>query len=170
MKTLADGAVSVPGVPGWGRLLRYRHSFEVSAPLAQVVAFHARSDSMAAITPPGIVVEVHQAPPVLAEGDEMRFTLRLAGLLPIPWVARISDVGESGFVDTQMEGPFSLWRHEHRFASSGPGRTRIDDQVQARLRRHWLWAPVGLAMWLGMPLLFAYRALITRRILRNRTA
>jgi ligand-binding SRPBCC domain-containing protein len=153
-----------------GRLLRYRHRFVVDAALARVADFHARSDSMAAITPPGIVVVLRRAPAVLGEGDEMRFTLRLGGLLPVDWTARISDVSEGGFVDTQLEGPFDQWRHEHRFVAEGPHRTRIEDLVEARLRRHWLWLPVGLAMWLGMPLLFAYRALITRRILRNRTA
>lgn len=153
-----------------GRLLRYRHRFVVDAALARVADFHAHSDSMAAITPPGIVVVLRQAPAVLGEGDEMRFTLRLGGLLPVNWTARISDVSEGGFVDTQLEGPFDLWRHEHRFVAEGRDRTWIEDHVEARLRRHWLWLPVGLAMWLGMPLLFAYRALITRRILRNRAA
>ena len=153
-----------------GRLFSYRHQFEVEAPLAAVAGFHARSESMGAITPPGIVVRVHQAPPILGEGDEMRFTLRLGGVLPVRWVARISDVSDSGFVDTQLQGPFDFWRHEHRFVAEGPHRTRVYDHVEARLRRHWLWTAFGLAMWMGMPLLFAYRAFITRRLLRGRTA
>jgi hypothetical protein len=32
---------------------------------------------MAAITPPPIIVKVHHAPPVLADGDEMDFTMWL---------------------------------------------------------------------------------------------
>lgn len=152
---------------GPGRLLGYRHCFIVDAPLELVAAFHARSSSMAAITPPGIVVQVHQAPPVLQSGDEMRFSLRLGGVLPIPWVARITGLGPDGFIDSQTEGPFAFWQHEHRFLPLGPDRTVVVDLVEARLQRHWLQAPLGLAMWLGMPLLFAYRARRTRQLLRS---
>jgi len=167
--TLPSADASTAIAAGGGRLRSYRHCFIVDAPVALVADFHARSSSMAAITPPGIVVQVHQAPPVLQSGDEMRFTLRLAGLLPIPWVARIADQGPEGFTDSQVEGPFAMWRHEHRFLPLGPDRTVVVDWVQARLRRDWLHATLGLAMWLGMPLLFAYRAWRTRRLLGRET-
>ena len=69
----------------------YNHRFEVRAPLAAVRDFHNQSASMGAITPPPVIVKVHQAPAILGEGDKMDFTMWL-GPLPIRWVARIEDV------------------------------------------------------------------------------
>jgi hypothetical protein len=47
------------------------------------------------------------------------------------------------------------------------GTTEVVDEVEAKLKRHPLWGPVGLAMWLGLPLLFAYRGWKTRRLLEE---
>ncbi len=146
--------------------MRYRHQFRVRAPLAAVREFHAGSASMAAITPPPIVVRVTSAPERLREGDEMAFTLWL-GPLPVKWVAHIENVSERGFSDRLVSGPFESWTHRHSFVRLGETRTAVRDEVRARLRRHILWGPVGLAMWLGLPLLFAYRARQTRRLLEG---
>ena len=70
--------------------MKYAHRFRVEAPLAAVAEFHSRSASMPAITPPPMIVRVHAAPAVLAEGDTMDFTL-WAGPIPVRWVARIED-------------------------------------------------------------------------------
>lgn len=148
----------------------YRHRFEVAADPAAVADFHRRPESLAAITPPGIGLSLEPAPALLGEGDRMRFTLRLAGFLPLPWAARISDLGPEGFVDSQEEGPFAFWRHEHRFVALGPLRTAVEDRITARPRRHAFWGPVGLLFWAGLPLLFAYRAWQTQRLLKGRTA
>ncbi len=155
-------------IPAGRRPWVYRHRFVVAAPREAVAAFHRRPESLAAITPPGIVLRLGPTPALLGEGDRMRFTLRLAGLLPIPWAARISEMGPEGFVDSQEEGPFALWRHEHRFVALGPEATAVEDLVTALPRRHVYWGPVGLAFWLGMPLLFAYRAWRSRRLIEAR--
>lgn len=146
----------------------YRHRFEVAASQAAVADFHRRPTSLAAITPPGIGLSLDPAPALLGEGDRMRFTLRLAGLLPVPWAARISDLSPEGFIDSQEEGPFAFWQHQHRFVALGPQRTAVEDCVTARPRRHAFWGPVGLAFWAGLPLLFAFRAWKTRRLLEGR--
>jgi ligand-binding SRPBCC domain-containing protein len=57
--------------------MKYRHQFRVPASVERVAEFHAQRTSMAAITPPPIIVKVHHAPPVLADGDEMDFTMWL---------------------------------------------------------------------------------------------
>jgi ligand-binding SRPBCC domain-containing protein len=145
--------------------MQYRHRFQVRAPLAEVADFHARPSSMAAITPPPIFVRMQQAPAALKTGECMVFTL-WAGPLPIQWVARIENVSGTGFTDRQVSGPFASWAHRHTFRLAG-GTTEVRDEVQATLRRHVLWAPVGLAMWLGLPLLFRYRAWKTRRLLER---
>jgi ligand-binding SRPBCC domain-containing protein len=144
----------------------YNHRFIVQAPLAEVVRFHSHSASMGAITPPPIVVRVHAAPPVLGEGDQMDFTLWL-GPLPVRWLAQIEQVTPTSFVDRQVRGPFAKWIHHHTFELIDAKRTAVIDRVEAELSTHWFWRLVGLNMWLGLPLLFAYRAWQTRRRLES---
>lgn len=57
--------------------MNYQHRFRVPVSIEQVAEFHRRSASMVAITPPPIVVKVQRAPAVLADGDEMAFTMWL---------------------------------------------------------------------------------------------
>ena len=76
---------------------------------------------MGAITPPPIVVRMHNAPVVLAE-------------------------------DT--------------FVAVDEYTTDVLDEITTRLRPHLLWWPVGLGMQLGLPVLFAFRAWKTRRLLQ----
>jgi ligand-binding SRPBCC domain-containing protein len=145
--------------------MKYTHRFHVRASLAEVAEFHGRSASMAAITPPPIIVWLHHAPAVLAEGDEMDFTMWL-GLLPVHWLPRIEDVSPSGFSDRQLQGPFTEWVHRHRFVAIDEHTTEVLDEVTLRLRKHPLWGPVGLGMLIGLPVLFAFPAWDTKRVLQ----
>jgi ligand-binding SRPBCC domain-containing protein len=145
--------------------MKYRHRFRVKASIGQVGEFHRRGASLAAITPPPILVQVRQAPPVLADGDEMAFTMWL-GPIPIQWLARIEGVSTTGFTDRQLRGPFAEWVHRHHFISVNESTTEIVDEITLQLRSHPLWWLVGLGMWLGLPLLFAFRAWKTKRMLR----
>lgn len=141
--------------------MRYAHRFPVQAPSEAVVEFHRHLESLIAITPPPLRLEVKEAPPVLVEGSEIRFELRF-GPLVIPWHLRIEAWSPTGFVDRQLDGPFRSWVHRHAFRSRGLGRTEVVDEIEASLRAHPWWGPIGLAMWLTLPLLFAYRARRTR--------
>ncbi len=146
--------------------MKYAHRFRVEAPPAAVAEFHRQSSSMAAITPPPIVVRIHEAPVNLAEGDEMEFTLWL-GPLPMRWRARIEQVGPAGFVDRLVKGPFASWVHQHVFVEISPDATEVIDMVSAKLSDRPFWRLAGLAMWAGMPLLFSYRAWKTRRLVQT---
>ena len=52
------------------------------------------------------------------------------------------------------------------FTARDANATIVTDEIDLRLRPHLLWGPVGLGMRLGLPLLFAFRAWKTRRLLR----
>ena len=84
-RAVADLERSAPAPAAGGRRpsvgVKFQHRFSVRAPLARGAEFHARSASMAAITPPPMVVRMHRAPEHMGSGDEMDFTL-WAGPLP----------------------------------------------------------------------------------------
>jgi ligand-binding SRPBCC domain-containing protein len=147
--------------------MKFSRCFRVNAPLAAVAEFHSDAASLKAITPPPFVMRIHRAPARLQDGDVMDFTM-WAGPIPMRWVARIEQVTPEGFVDSQMRGPFQQWRHRHTFRSVDPCTTEVLDEVEAKLRLHPWWGPIGASMWAGLPALFAYRAQQTRRLLEKR--
>jgi len=144
----------------------FSNSFIVEAPIGQVTGFHSRSASMAAITPPPIIVRMHEAPETLNSGDEMSFTLWV-GPLPIHWKALITNVSKTGCIDLQVEGPFEKWEHHHSFTSVSPSKTVVKDEIHVRLSRQPSKMMVGLGMTLGLPFLLKYRAWKTRRLLNQ---
>jgi ligand-binding SRPBCC domain-containing protein len=144
----------------------FLNAFEVRAPLEAVADFHAQSASMAAITPPPVMVRVHRAEKTLRDGDEMDFTLWL-GPLPVRWLAKIEATTRNGFVDRQIKGPFKKWAHRHSFERVDDTTTRVRDEIHIRLQRHPLWGTIGFLMMVNLPFLFAYRAWKTRRLLEK---
>jgi ligand-binding SRPBCC domain-containing protein len=122
---------------------------------------------MKSITPPPLQVQFHRAPEQLKEGDQMEFSLGV-GPLKIDWLACICQVSLNGFTDEQIKGPFKSWTHRHQFEQINDVTTLVKDDVQAELKNHWFWGLVGLAMWLGMPILFAYRGRKTRLFLERK--
>lgn len=144
--------------------MRYEHRFRVRASLEAVADFHSRAASMPSITPPPVVVRVRSAPATLGEGDRMDFTMWV-GPLPQHWVAQIENVSTRGFTDRQLQGPFARWQHRHSFEAVAPDLTEVVDHVEASVQKNVLWGALGMAMWIGLPLLFAYRGWKTRRLL-----
>ena len=149
--------------------MNYQHRFRVQAPLQAVADFHSYPDAMSAITPPPIFVQVHSAPPRVAEGRPMDFTMWL-GPLPLRWQARFEDVTATGFVDRMVQGPMNVWRHRHSFVAIDEHSTEVVDEVEVKPRLHPLWGPVGLGMALNLPVLFAFRQWQTRRLLAQHVA
>ncbi len=145
--------------------MNYRHHFQVRASLDRVSDFHSRAASMPAITPPPLSVQLHYAPDVLREGDKMDFSLGV-GPISIRWVARIEGVSPTGFTDRQVHGPFAEWVHRHSFNALNNQTTEVVDEITLRLRSHPWWWLVGMGMWAGLPILFAFRANKTRRLLQ----
>jgi ligand-binding SRPBCC domain-containing protein len=146
--------------------MRYTHRFLVQAPLEDVIAFHRSASSLQAITPPLFFMGGLKAPGQLIEGSQMSFRLWL-GPLPVDWKARIENLTPAGFDDVQISGPFASWVHSHSFHSLSTGICQVEDKVELHLRLHPLWFPVGLAMVLGLPLLFAFRSRKTKSMLER---
>jgi ligand-binding SRPBCC domain-containing protein len=147
--------------------MHFRHRFAVNAPLELVADLHRHASVLKQITPPPALIKVHHAPETIREGDHLTFTLWM-GPIPIFWESLFPEVGETGFLDIQGRGPFRSWRHRHTFVYLGDQTTEVVDEIEAQLRLHPWHGPVGLLMWLSLPLLFAYRQRRTCRLLEQR--
>lgn len=132
----------------------------LDAPLETVFPFFARAHNLALLTPPWTDFRIDEAPDgETVEGSLIRYRLRL-GPVPIRWLTRIA-AWEPGrrFVDTQVQGPYTLWWHEHTFEEVR-GRVRMLDRV-------WYRPPLGILGRIANPLLVAP---LLRRIFAWRAA
>jgi ligand-binding SRPBCC domain-containing protein len=110
----------------------------VPASRGDTFAFFADAANLERLTPPWLNFAILTPMPVaMWPGAEIDYRIRLYGL-PIPWRSRI-DVWEPAvrFVDRQVVGPYSWWRHEHRFESVAGG-TLVVDHVEYVPRARWV--------------------------------
>lgn len=142
--------------------MKYQHRFTVNAPLTAVADFHRDTRALRDLSPPPMIVQFNDVAP-LAEGSIADFTMWL-GPLPVHWVAEHTQVDPlHGFVDTQKQGPFRAWRHQHQFRALDEQTTEVIDSIEAEYGNL-----VSRFMWANLPILFAYRAWRTRRALEKK--
>ncbi len=134
----------------------------IDRPLEELFPFFSRPENLGLITPPQMHFRITDIPDRIEEGALIRYRLRV-GPAPIRWTTRI-DAWEDGvrFVDSQLEGPYASWWHEHSFRPDG-NRTVMTDRV-------WYAPPLGPlgrianAVFIANELkgVFGYRAAVMR--------
>lgn len=98
------------------------------APLAETFAFFARPDNLARITPPWLAFRVVSRDDDMRRGLRIEYRIRPLGF-PQKWVSVITEYDPPHrFVDEQVEGPYALWHHDHRFRGVAGG-TEVTDTV-----------------------------------------
>lgn len=104
----------------------------IPQPLEEAFAFFSRPENLEEITPPFLNFHVVRAEKELHTGSLIEYRLRVRGI-PMRWTSEIT-LWEppSRFVDTQLRGPYALWRHQHTFVAENGG-TRIGDDVEYAL-------------------------------------
>ncbi len=97
-------------------------------PREAIAAFHADPRVLEWLSPPRKKVRVVERPEKIEDGALVVIEVAPFGV-PIRWVSRIEEWEPPyRFVDVQVKGPFSRWRHEHVF-EEGALVDRVDYEV-----------------------------------------
>ena len=102
-------------------------------PLPEVFDFFSRAENLERITPPWMGFRIITPPPIeMKKGATIAYALRVRGI-PLRWLTEIERWNPPfEFIDVQSKGPYTLWRHTHRF-SEVEGGTSIEDIVDYAL-------------------------------------
>ena len=105
----------------------------VAAPADDVFAWHGRPGALERLIPPWEDVRVLERTGGLENGARTVISLR-KGPFHVRWTALHRDYIEGRqFVDEQTEGPFTAWRHTHRFTPSGAHECLLEDEIDYAL-------------------------------------
>ena len=100
--------------------------------MEEAFAFFSRPENLEEITPPFLRFHIVRADSQLHAGSLIEYRLRVRGL-PMRWASEISEWDPPRkFIDTQLRGPYAVWRHQHIFVPDNGG-TRIIDDVEYAL-------------------------------------
>lgn len=130
--------------------------------------FHERPDAFDVLTPDGFGVEVHSRASTLAPSDDLvRFTSSFL-FFKFRFTMKHTEYDPPRlFVDEQLQGLFSSWRHEHRVREAGWSEqpaAALDDVIELAHPLLFLFLVFVKAR---LRKLFAYRHDATARLLRD---
>jgi len=103
--------------------------------LVEAWTFFSTPRNLETITPPDMGFEIK--PPFndepMFEGQLIEYTVRPLLGIPVNWTTRIVKVKEPEyFTDTQLKGPYRLWKHTHTFIPQDGG-VLMKDRVEYAL-------------------------------------
>jgi len=103
-------------------------------PREEVFPFFAEARNLETLTPPWLRFEVLTPAPIpMRQGTLIDYRIRVHGI-PLRWRTEIAEwQPPHRFVDVQLRGPYTLWRHTHTFVERDGG-TLCADQVRYRPR------------------------------------
>lgn len=133
----------------------------------ETFAFFGDAFNLERITPRFLGFQILTPPPIqMQEGTLLEYKLSFLGI-PFYWKTLIEKwTPETSFVDIQLKGPYSLWRHTHTFEELEPNRTLMRDHVEYSVPLSFL-GRIAHALFVKQSLkkIFDYRAAATARLL-----
>lgn len=110
----------------------------IKSSLPEVWDFFSSPANLSKITPPQMNFEIKEIEGRetdsgmsyrMFEGQHIRYKVTVLPLIRLTWVTEITHVKElESFIDEQLKGPYSLWRHLHTFEQTADG-VMMRDQV-----------------------------------------
>jgi ligand-binding SRPBCC domain-containing protein len=93
----------------------------------EVFSFFEDATNLARITPPFLGFRILTPTPIpMGEGTLIDYRISIFGV-PVKWRTRIESYDRGvRFVDTQLRGPYRLWRHTHEFEDARGGTAMLD--------------------------------------------
>lgn len=107
-------------------------------PLSEVFSFFSNAENLEQLTPPWVGFRILSPLPIsMQQGTLIDYRIHLHGI-PLTWRTEIT-VWEPPyrFVDLQLRGPYSLWKHEHLFAEKDGG-TLVTDDIEYAIPLSWM--------------------------------
>jgi len=107
-------------------------------PLPEVFTFFSSAENLEQLTPPWVGFQILSPLPIsMHPGTLIDYRIHLHGI-PLTWRTEIT-VWEPPyrFVDLQLRGPYSLWRHEHLFVEKDGG-TQVIDHIDYAIPFSWM--------------------------------
>jgi ligand-binding SRPBCC domain-containing protein len=106
----------------------FRTEFWLRSPCENVFSFFAEPRNLETITPPWLHFKVLTPGPITMQaGTLIDYRIRIHRV-PIPWRTEIAEWNPPHhFVDVQLRGPYTLWRHTHSFEERDCGTICLDD-------------------------------------------
>ena len=103
----------------------------IQRPRSETFAFFSDAFNLERITPSFLRFRIVTPAPIKMEaGAVIEYRLALFGA-PVYWRTVIESWDpEKSFVDSQINGPFALWRHTHSFEEKGQRQTLMRDLVE----------------------------------------
>jgi ligand-binding SRPBCC domain-containing protein len=144
-----------------------RSRFPISA--ERLFAWHAEAAALERLTPPWEHTRVVRRTGTIRDiGSRTEIRVRI-GLFWHTWVSEHTACEEGRmFRDSQIKGPFALWRHTHSFEPDGPSACYLEDRVEYTLPMGALGRMVA-GRFVGRKLdrLFSYRHEFTARAVHD---
>jgi len=148
---------------------RFQMESRIAAPPEMVFRFHESPDALTQLIPPWEKMRVAEASGSLRPGSLVVLKGRVAGIIPVKWVALHTEYEPPHlFVDRQESGPFAYWLHHHRFIDDGAGGTLLRDEVDYQLPL----GPIGQLFGGGfvrakLDKMFRFRHEVTKRLVES---
>ena len=145
----------------------FTRSTPVSARPEELFRFHENPHNLRRISPPGLRVLEIRAGKTARPGEEFSIAVQ-RGPLTLHWIGRWETVEEPHLlIDTGVQCPFALWRHQHIFEPHPDG-SLLTDRLEFRLPWH-LGGPAGdlFCRLVVFPRMFAARHAATRAWFRG---
>jgi ligand-binding SRPBCC domain-containing protein len=143
--------------------MRFVKESDFPVPAETLWAFHERPDAFARLMPPWQRFEVEQPPTSLEVGTVVKLRVRVGPL----WQRIVAEHVEYDrarrlFADRMVKGPFASWLHRHVITETGPGTSRLTDEIDYELPLGALGRTFGSAIARHqLERLFAYRHAVT---------